>query len=154
MSPCLFVCFTYAAGTLSSTLKSQLHHLHLPAWEPKRLSKGHRARKWQRKLEFKPRFQWLQNLCSLLKHFLLKTDTTVVPRNLRHHPKWMGQCWKQPFCSFSVYPFLGNLTLKEPNYRNEITRQFNLTPDLCSPECTPSLVKPRLKEVEKEEWST
>lgn len=118
MSPCLFVCFTYAAGTLSSTLKSQLHHLHLPAWEPKRLSKGHRARKWQRKLEFKPRFQWLQNLCSLLKHFLLKTDTTVVPRNLRHHPKWMGQCWKQPFCSFSVYPFLGNLTLKEPNYSN------------------------------------
>lgn len=127
MSPCLFVCFTYASGTLSSTLKSQLHHLHLPAWEPKRLSKGHRARKWQRKLEFKPRFQWLQNLCSLLKHFLLKTDTTVVPRNLRHHPKWMGQCWKQPFCSFSVYPFLGNLTLKEPNYSNKITRQFSLT---------------------------
>ena len=28
------------------------------------------------------------------------------------------------------------LTLREPNYRHEIIRQFNLTPDLRSPECT------------------
>ena len=42
------------------------------------------------------------------------------------------------FCPFPVYPFLSPLTFKEP--KNEITRQYNLTPDLCSPECTPCLV--------------
>ena len=38
-----------------------------------------------------------------------------------------------PVCQF-CYP----LTFKESNYRNEITRQFNLTPDFSS-ECTPCL---------------
>ena len=36
-----------------------------------------------------------------------------------------------------VCPIL--LPSKEPNYRSEITRQINLTPDLCSLECTPCL---------------
>lgn len=38
-----------------------------------------------------------------------------------------------------VCPILLPSNLKEPNYRKEITRQFNLTPDLCSLECTPCL---------------
>ena len=37
---------------------------------------------------------------------------------------------------FSYFP----LNLKEPNYRNEITKQLKLTPHLCFPECTPWLV--------------
>lgn len=36
---------------------------------------------------------------------------------------------KQLFCPFPIYHFLFPLTLKEPNYREEITGQFNLTPD-------------------------
>lgn len=34
------------------------------------------------------------------------------------------------------------LTLKKPNYRNEITKQLKLTPDLCTPECTPHHIQP------------
>lgn len=44
--------------------------------------------------------------------------------------------------SFAPFPFAhvySPLTLKEPNRRNEITRQFKLPPDLRSSECTPCL---------------
>ena len=40
------------------------------------------------------------------------------------------------FAPFLFAHFCSPLILKEPNYGNEITRQFNLPPDLCSPECT------------------
>lgn len=43
------------------------------------------------------------------------------------------------FFPFPICPFLSPLTLKEPTCSDEITRQFNLTPDLRAPECTPCL---------------
>lgn len=39
----------------------------------------------------------------------------------------------------SLPPFCPPLTFKEPNYRNVITKQLKLTPDLSFPECTPCL---------------
>ena len=55
---------------------------------------------------------------------------------------------KAALLPFTVCPFLFSSSFK----RNEIARQFNLIPDLCSPECTSCLVQPiesfpRLKEV-------
>ena len=44
------------------------------------------------------------------------------------------------FAPFLFAHFCSPLTLREPNYRNQITRQFNLTSDFFSPECTPCLV--------------
>ena len=67
----------------------------------------------------------------------------------------MGYCLKKPtyhcfltsdknsesssFAPFLFAHFCSPLTLKEPNYRNEVTKQLKLTPDLLSPECTPCL---------------
>ena len=66
------------------------------------------------------------------------------------HPKllwnWKKKC--SEFClhietdSFALFRFshfCPSLTPKEPNYRNEITRKFKLTPHLCTPESTPCL---------------
>ena len=43
-------------------------------------------------------------------------------------------CESSSFAPFLLPNFCSPLTLKESNYRNEITRQANLTPDLCVPE--------------------
>ena len=43
-------------------------------------------------------------------------------------------CESSSFAPFLLPNFCSPLTLKESNYRNEITRQANLTPDLCFPE--------------------
>ena len=47
---------------------------------------------------------------------------------------------KAAFAPFLFAHFCSPLTLKEINYRNEISGQYNLTPELCSSECTPCLV--------------
>ena len=41
---------------------------------------------------------------------------------------------KQPLFLFAH--FYSPLALKEPNYRKEITRQYNISPNLCSPDRT------------------
>ena len=43
------------------------------------------------------------------------------------------------FAPFLLPHFCSPLNFGEPKYKNEITKQLELTPDLCCPECTPCL---------------
>ena len=60
-------------------------------------------------------------------------------------PQWVkehdfNECESSSFAPFLFAHFYLPLTLKEPNFRNVISKQLKLPRDLRSPECTPRLV--------------
>ena len=76
----------------------------------------------------------------LISNFLKHERAPGLPRPRFLQGLWCDSDESSSSASFLFAHFCTPLTLKEPNYRNEITRQRNLTPDSCSPECTPCLV--------------
>ena len=51
--------------------------------------------------------------------------------------KSLHNIWKAALLPLFLFAhFCSLLALKEPNYRKEITRQYNISPNLCSPDHT------------------
>jgi len=60
--------------------------------------------------------------------------TGHLPESMVQEFWFEAGCESGSFAPFLLAHFRSPLTLKESNYRNEITRQANVTPDLCFPE--------------------
>ena len=77
---------------------------------------------------------------SILKRQVLVERKFALIRKARHLER--RQTWKKIHCLFLVCPILLPSNLRVTYFRNEITKQLKLTPDLCSPECTQCLNRP------------
>ena len=80
MGPCVFQVLYISNWHCQLPWKASGLISILHAGELKRFAKGHRARKWQMNLQFKPSPQWPQILCTLYLYLSPKTSRLIYIR--------------------------------------------------------------------------